>query len=278
MWEGMDEPLPDGNWEVVAPSPIRYAAANQIPHELSREEMAEIRRQFAGAAEAGERVWLRSPRVALRTRIPALQLHLAHLEPTNGRVRSARWRSAFAFHSRCLTASVRCGRRTGQSPCGSQPPTGTRAATTSRMPLKSPARSRPTAPTPSTCRPVRSPRTSSPHSVAHTETPYADRIRNEVGIATIAVGAISSYDDVNSLILAGRADLCALARAHLYDPQWTLHAAADQGYLGPGAEWPDPFKAGSRKPQGGRTDGPKPRLQLIRDGEATTHHSRWRPG
>ncbi len=102
------------------------------------------------------------------------------------------------------------------------------------------------------------------------QTPYADRIRNEVDIATIAVGVISSYDDVNSIILAGRADLCALARAHLYDPQWTLHAAADQGYSGPGVDWPDPFKAGSRKPQAGRTDGPKPRLQLIREGEVRT--------
>jgi anthraniloyl-CoA monooxygenase len=109
------------------------------------------------------------------------------------------------------------------------------------------------------------------------QTPYADRIRNVVGIATIAVGVISSYDDVNSLVLAGRADLCALARAHLYDPQWTLHAAADQGYAGPGAEWPDPLRAGSRKPQAGRSDGPKPRLQLIREGEAQTRHSRWRP-
>ena len=61
------------------------------------------------------------------------------------------------------------------------------------------------------------------------QTPYADRIRHEVGIPVIAVGAISSYDDVNTIILAGRADLCALARPHLWDPHWTLHAAADQG-------------------------------------------------
>src|SRR5581483_6406338 len=82
------------------------------------------------------------------------------------------------------------------------------------------------------------------------QTPYADRIRNEIGrkygTAVIAVGAISSYDDVNSIILAGRADLCALGRTHLYDPQWTLHAAAEQGYSGPGATWPDPFAAGRR--------------------------------
>ena len=66
------------------------------------------------------------------------------------------------------------------------------------------------------------------------QTPFADAIRNQAGIATIAVGVISSYDDVNSIILAGRADLCALGRAHLYDPNWTLHAAAEQGYDGPG--------------------------------------------
>lgn len=113
------------------------------------------------------------------------------------------------------------------------------------------------------------------------QTPYADRIRNEIGrkygMAVIAVGAISSYDDVNSLILAGRADLCALGRPHLYDPQWTLHAAAEQGYAGPGASWPLPFAAGSRRPQAGRTDGPRPRLDLIRAGPPRTAHARWRP-
>jgi anthraniloyl-CoA monooxygenase len=114
------------------------------------------------------------------------------------------------------------------------------------------------------------------------QTPFADRIRNEIdrkyGLAVIAVGAISSYDDVNSIILAGRADLCALGRTHLYDPQWTLHAAAEQGYMGPGALWPDPFAAGSRRPASGRTDGPRPRLELIRAGEPRTAHARWRPG
>jgi anthraniloyl-CoA monooxygenase len=112
------------------------------------------------------------------------------------------------------------------------------------------------------------------------QTPFADAIRNRVpGIAVQAVGAISSYDDVNSLLLAGRADLCALARTHLYDPQWTLHAAAEQDYAGPGVRWPDPYAAGSRRPQGGRTDGPKPRLELVRDPDAgRTRHTRWRPG
>jgi anthraniloyl-CoA monooxygenase len=88
---------------------------------------------------------------------------------------------------------------------------------------------------------------------------------------------ISSFDDVNSLILAGRADLCALGRAHLYDPNWTLHAAAEQDYAGPGVTWPQPWAAGSRRPQTGRTDGPRPRLQLVREGEPATRHQRWIP-
>ncbi len=112
------------------------------------------------------------------------------------------------------------------------------------------------------------------------QVPYADAIRNALArshpnVAVIAVGAISSYDDVNSLLLAGRADLCALGRTHLYDPQWTLHAAAEQGYP---IAWPKPFAAGSRRPQTGRSDGPKPRLDLVRDPLAgATRHGRWRP-
>lgn len=114
------------------------------------------------------------------------------------------------------------------------------------------------------------------------QTPYADRIRNEVagpaGVKVVAVGAISSYDDVNSILLAGRADLCALGRAHLYDPQWTLHAAADQGYAGSGAEWPDQFRAGNRKPPSARTDAVRPRLALLREeGSELPAHVRWTP-
>jgi anthraniloyl-CoA monooxygenase len=74
------------------------------------------------------------------------------------------------------------------------------------------------------------------------QTPFADRIRNEVGIATMAVGAITEPDHVNGIIAAGRADLCALARPHLADPAWTLHAAAQLGY---GAvPWPRPYLSG----------------------------------
>src|SRR5207237_6728673 len=74
------------------------------------------------------------------------------------------------------------------------------------------------------------------------QTPFADRIRNEVGIATMAVGAIFEPDHVNSILMAGRADLCALARPHLADPYWTLHAAAQLGYSD--IAWPVQYLAG----------------------------------
>ena len=108
------------------------------------------------------------------------------------------------------------------------------------------------------------------------QTPFADLIRNATGIPTIAVGAISSYEDVNSIILAGRADLCAVGRAQLNDPLWTLHAAADQGYAGPGASWPRPWLAGSRTPPGRRAERPEPRLHRLRS-PAEPVHQRWLP-
>ncbi|HXL84244.1 MAG TPA: bifunctional salicylyl-CoA 5-hydroxylase/oxidoreductase, partial [Casimicrobiaceae bacterium] len=74
------------------------------------------------------------------------------------------------------------------------------------------------------------------------QTPFADRIRNEVGIATMAVGTIFDPDHVNSIIAAGRADLCALARPHLADPYWTLHAAAQLGYQD--IAWPNQYLTG----------------------------------
>ncbi|MDN3921981.1 bifunctional salicylyl-CoA 5-hydroxylase/oxidoreductase [Roseateles violae] len=77
------------------------------------------------------------------------------------------------------------------------------------------------------------------------QTPFSESIRNRVGIATIAVGAISEADHVNSIIAAGRADLCAIARPHLANPAWTLSEAARIGYAGPqGLEWPRQYLSG----------------------------------
>jgi anthraniloyl-CoA monooxygenase len=77
------------------------------------------------------------------------------------------------------------------------------------------------------------------------QTPYSDRIRNEAGIPTIAVGNITEPDQVNAIIAAGRADLCALARPHLIDPNWTLHAAAQLGYVE--QHWPPQYLTGKEQ-------------------------------
>lgn len=74
------------------------------------------------------------------------------------------------------------------------------------------------------------------------QTPFADRIRNEAKVPTMAVGNIYEIDHVNSILVAGRADLCCLARPHLSDPYWTLHAAAEQGYRG--QAWPVQYLSG----------------------------------
>jgi anthraniloyl-CoA monooxygenase len=72
------------------------------------------------------------------------------------------------------------------------------------------------------------------------QTPFAERIRIEAKIPTMTVGNISSFADVNSILAAGRADLCVLARAHLWDPYWTRHAARELGHPLP---WPDPYSS-----------------------------------
>ncbi len=280
MWEGMDDPLPEGNWEVCGPSPIPYKAGGQTPRALSVAELDEIREQFAAAARA-----------AARAGFDLLELHCAHgyllssfLSPlTNqrtdcyggslaGRLRyplevfdaiRAAWPPDRPVTVRIsatdwceggvdVEEAVEIARAFAERGAA-----GLDVSTGQVVSEEQPAFGR------------------------SYQTPYADRIRNEIGrkygVAVIAVGAISSYDDVNSLILAGRADLCALGRTHLYDPEWTLHAAAEQDYAGPGATWPLPFAAGSRRPAGGRTDGPRPRLELIRSGTPRTAHARWRP-
>jgi len=74
------------------------------------------------------------------------------------------------------------------------------------------------------------------------QTPFSDRIRNEAGLATMAVGNIYEPDHANSILMAGRADLVCLARPHLTDPYWTLHAAAELGDTN--AKWPKPYLPG----------------------------------
>jgi anthraniloyl-CoA monooxygenase len=280
MWEGIDQPLESGNWEVCGPSALPYSARNQVPHELTVAELAAIREEFVACAAA-----------AARAGFDVLELHCAHgyllssfLSPLTNR-RTDSYGGSLANRLKYPLEVFDAVRSVWPSSL----PVTVRISATDWAPDGLDADDA-----------VEIARAFAEHGAAGIDvstgqvvsdekpafgrsyqTPYADRIRNEIGckygVAVIAVGAISSYDDVNSILLAGRADLCALGRTHLYDPQWTLHAAAEQEYTGPGAAWPLPYAAGSRRPAAGRTDGPRPRLDLIRSGVPGTPHARWQP-
>jgi anthraniloyl-CoA monooxygenase len=277
MWEGIDLPLAAGNWPVVGPSPLPYrAGVNQIPRELTIEDLATIRQEFVDATvradEAGfdvlelhcahgyllssfispltnERTDEYGGSLENRLRYPLEVFREIRAAWPDGKPISVRI-SATDWYEGGITAADAVLIARAFADAGADI---IDASTGQVTPEEAPAYGR------------------------SYQTPFADRIRNEAGIPTMAVGIISSYDDVNSIILAGRADLCLLGRAHLYNPHWTLHAAAEQGYAGPGAEWPMPWRAGSRRPQTGRSDEPKARLQLIREAGSATGHRRWRP-
>ncbi|MGA4839049.1 bifunctional salicylyl-CoA 5-hydroxylase/oxidoreductase [Streptomyces sp. G45] len=261
MWEGIDDPLDTGNWPLVAPSPLPYKPGSQTPRALRADELPAIRDQFVAAA-----------RRAARAGFDLLELHCAHgyllssfLSPLTNQRTDA--------YGGSLTGRLRFPLEVFDAVREVWPPErpmtvrvsatdwadGGTTADDAVAVARAFAAHGADAIDVSTGQVVSDERPAYGRSY---QTPYADRIRNETGIPVIAVGAISSWDDVNSLILAGRTDLCALARPHLYDPHWTLHAAAEQSYTGPGVTWPLQYRAGSRRPQTGRTDAPKPRLTL----------------
>uniref|UniRef100_A0AAU3GRJ2 Bifunctional salicylyl-CoA 5-hydroxylase/oxidoreductase n=1 Tax=Streptomyces sp. NBC_01401 TaxID=2903854 RepID=A0AAU3GRJ2_9ACTN len=262
MWDGIDQPLEEGNWPVSAASPLPYEqGVSQIPQELDRAGMDAVRDRFTEAA-------LR----AARSGFDLLELHCAHgyllsgfLSPlTNLRTDAyggplenrlrfplevfdavrAVWPDDRPMTVRISATDWAQGGTSDEDAVAAARAFAAHGADAIDV---------------STGQVVPEER---PEYGRSYQTPYADRIRNALDVPVIAVGAISSWDDVNSLLLAGRADLCALARPHLYDPHWTLHAAAEQGYTGPGVSWPLPYRAGSRTPPTGRTDGPRPRLTL----------------
>ncbi|MFC7842535.1 bifunctional salicylyl-CoA 5-hydroxylase/oxidoreductase [Streptomyces sp. NPDC057382] len=261
MWEGMDEPLDEGNWPLVAASALPYKPGGPTPRELSRAQLTDLREQFAAAACR-----------AARAGFDLLELHCAHgyllsgfLSPLTNRRTDAyggspEKRLRFPLEVFDAVRAVWPGERpmTVRISATDWAEGGTTAEESVEI-ARAFAAHGADAIDVSTGQVVADER---PEFGRSYQTPFADRIRHATGVPVIAVGAISSWDDVNSLVLAGRTDLCALARPHLYDPNWTLHAAAEQGYTGGGAVWPAPYRAGSRPPRTGRTDAPKPRLSL----------------
>ena len=248
-WEAPDEPLPvegdpitgERNWPLIAPSPIAYGPRNQRPHAMTRDDMVRVRSDFARAARWGAECgfdWL--------------ELHCAH----------GYLLSAFL----CPLTNRRDDDYGGSIENRCRYPLEVFAALRAVWPAERPMSVRisahdwaPGGNTPDDAVVIarlfreagadlidvssgQTTRDAKPVYGRMYQTPFADRIRNEVGIATMAVGAIFEPDHVNSIVMAGRADLCAIARPHLADPYWTLHAAAALGYRA--MPWPVQYLSG----------------------------------
>jgi anthraniloyl-CoA monooxygenase len=244
MWEGMDAPLDDGNWPVVGPSSIPYAPANQVPRELTREEMDAILHAFVRAAQMG-----------LEAGFDMLELHAAHgyllssfITPLRN-LRTDEYGGSLGNRLRYpleIFAAVR-------SVWPAQRPISVRISATdwvaggiSGDDAVEIARAfkRAGADLIDVSTGQTSP-DAQPVYGRMFQTPYADKIRNEIGIATMAVGNITDVDQVNAILTAGRADLIALGRPHLADPFWTLHAGAQLGYRE--APWPIQYLPGKEQ-------------------------------
>jgi anthraniloyl-CoA monooxygenase len=239
-WEEADEPLTADNWPLVAPSAIAYGPRNQTPRAMRRADMDRVRDEFVRAAEMGAACgfdWL--------------ELHCAHgyllssfITPLTNR-RTDAYGGALANRLRFPLEVFRAVRAVWPQ----EKPMSVRISATDWMDggitgEDSVEIARAFGEAGADLIDVSAGQTSrlaQPVYGRMFQTPFSDRIRNEVGIATMAVGNIFEADHVNGIIAAGRADLCALARPHLADPYWTLHAAAQLGYDMP---WPNQYLPG----------------------------------
>ena len=244
-WQEMDEPLPAGgpheNWPVISASAVPYGEQNQTPQAMTHKHMEAIKQQFVASA-----------RRAAEAGFDWLELHCAHgyllsafITPlTNlrgdeygGNIENrcryplevfSALREVWPAH---LPMSVRISAH-DWAPGGNTPDDAIVVARLFKQ---------------AGCDVIdvssgQTTRKAKPVYGRMYQTPFADRIRNEVGIQTIAVGAISEADHANSIIAAGRADLCAIARPHLADPAWTLHEAAR--LQSRAVEWPQQYASG----------------------------------
>ena len=241
-WQGGgDEPLPVGGWPLLSASPLPYMPHSVVPATMTREDMDRVVRDFAQAARRGAEAGF-----------DILELHAAHgyllssfLSPLTNQRRddyggSLQARAKFPLEvfaavrqawpqNRPLSVRLSCH---DWAPGGN---TADDAVALARLFKEAGADI-------IDCSSGQVVADQKPVYGRMYQTPFADRIRNEVGIPTVAVGAIFEADHVNMVIAAGRADLCALARPHLADPAWTLHEAARVGH--PDLAWPAPYQSG----------------------------------
>jgi anthraniloyl-CoA monooxygenase len=241
-WEGYDVPLDNDNWPLMAASDVPWSAANQVPRGMTRADMDEVRDQFVAAVRRG-----------LEAGFDMVELHAAHgyllssfITPLTNR-RTDEYGDSLENRLRFpleVFAAMRAA-------CPAEKPMSVRISANDWMgdagvtPAEAVEIGRAFAGAGADLIDVSAGQTwanSRPVYGRMFQTPFADRIRNEGRVATMAVGNIYEPDHVNSILAAGRADLVALARPHLVDPMWTLRAAAGHDYRG---QWvPPPYLGG----------------------------------
>lgn len=241
-WEDSDAPLKQGNWPVMAASDVAWSPQNQTPRPMTGADMERVRDEFVAAAEMAERCGF-----------DMLEIHAAHgyllssfITPlTNRRTDEYGgslenrmryplevFRAVRAVWPAGKPISMRISAHDWVEENGVDPQEAVEIARLLQVAGVD------------ICD-VSAGQTSihaRPVYGRMFQTPFSDRIRNETGIATMAVGNIYEPDHVNSILMAGRADLVCLARPHLADPYWTLHAAAKLGDQH--VKWPDPYLPG----------------------------------
>ena len=242
MWEGIDQPLESGNWPLISASPQQYLdGVSQWSRAMTRGDMDQVRDEFVAAT-----------RRAAEAGFDWLELHCAHgyllssfISPLTNQ-RSDEYGGSLANRLRYplevftavravwpshLPMSVRISAHDWVE--GGITPDDAIAIASAFKAAGADLID---------CSAGQVSKLEKPTFGRMWQTPFADRIRNEVGIGTIAVGGITEADHVNSIIAAGRADLCALARPHLANPAWALNEAAKIGYSD--VAWPVQYLSG----------------------------------
>lgn len=241
LWEGEDEPLDTGNWELIAPSPLPWSPKNQTPREMTRADMDVVRDQFVRATER-----------ALEAGFDLVELHCGHgyllssfLTPVSNR-RTDDYGGSLQNRLRFPLEVFRAMRAAWPE----EKPMSVRLSATDWVeegltPEESVEIGKAFAAVGADLIDVSAGQTTPDAKPVYGrmfQTPFADRIRNEAGVPVMAVGNIYEPDHVNSILAAGRADLCALARPHLADPAWSLRQAAASGC--DAVQPPKPYRAG----------------------------------
>lgn len=241
-WDGIDQPLESGNWPLIAPSPLPLiAGVSQTPREMTRTDMDAVKAAFVAATER-----------ANTAGFDLVEFHAAHgylmssfISPLTNQ-RSDEYGGSIANRCRYPLEVFNAMRAVWPA----DKPMSVRISAHDWVPGGT---------TPEDAAEIARIFKDAGADIIHVssgqvskdeqpvygrmfQVPFSDRIRNEVGVPTITVGNIFEADHVNTIIAAGRADLCALARPHLADPAWTLHAAAEQAYFD--IAWPKQYVGG----------------------------------